>query len=118
MEYTRELFMEKSNQTKANRGLSRSWPFHIILNRKVEPVNHGYAEQAFSNQYNKGIPLGGLDQNGKKWSQAWIYNKPDLSVRTSVVKHSLRFNTSIMKKSIITHIFETTCGYHEAGPCT
>ena len=30
--------------------LSRSWPFHIILNRKVEPVNRGYAEQAFSNQ--------------------------------------------------------------------
>ena len=36
--------------TKANRVLSRSWPFHIILNRKVEPVNRGYAEQAFSNQ--------------------------------------------------------------------
>ena len=47
MEYTRELFMEKS---KANRGLSRSWPFHIILNRKVEPVNRRYAEQALSNQ--------------------------------------------------------------------
>ena len=39
--YTRELFME--SQTNANRGLSRSWPFHIILNRKVEPVNRGYA---------------------------------------------------------------------------
>ena len=38
------------SQTKANRGLSQSWPFHIILNRKVEPVNRGYAEQAFSNQ--------------------------------------------------------------------
>ena len=36
--------------TKANRGLSRSWPFHIMLNRKVKPVNRGYAEQAFSNQ--------------------------------------------------------------------
>ena len=53
-------------------------------------------------------------------------NEPDLSlsVRTSVAKHSLRFNTSIMKwkkkkkKSVITHIFETTRGYHEAGPCT
>ena len=48
-------------------------------------------------------------------------NEPDLSVRTSVAKHSLRFNTSIVKlkkKSVITHniIFETTCGYHEAGP--
>ena len=50
MEYTRELFMEKSKSQKANRGLSRSWPFHIILNRKVEPVNRGYAEQVFSNQ--------------------------------------------------------------------
>ena len=48
-------------------------------------------------------------------------NEPDLSVRTSVEKHSLRFNTSIVKrkkKSVITHIFETTRGYHEAGPCT
>ena len=23
-----------------------------------------------------------------------------------------------MKKSVIMHIFETTRGYHEAGPCT
>ena len=38
------------SQTKANRGLSRSWPFHIMLNRKVKPVNRGYAEQAFSNR--------------------------------------------------------------------
>ena len=46
-------------------------------------------------------------------------NEPDLSVRTSVVKHSLRFNTNCeMKKSVRTHIFETTRGYHEAGPCT
>ena len=29
---------------------SQRWPFHIILNRKVEPVNCGYVEQAFSNQ--------------------------------------------------------------------
>ena len=43
------IYLWKS-QTKANRGLSRSWPFHIILNRKVEPVNRGYAEQAFSYQ--------------------------------------------------------------------
>ena len=56
MEYTIELFMEKSNQS-----LSRSWPFHIMLNRKVKLVNRGYAEQAFSNQKNKGTPLGGLD---------------------------------------------------------
>ena len=27
--------------------LSWSLPFHITLNRKVEPVNCGYAEQAF-----------------------------------------------------------------------
>ena len=46
---TQENYLWKS-QTKANRGLSRSWPFHITLNRKVEPVNRGYAEQAFSNQ--------------------------------------------------------------------
>ena len=46
---TQENYLWKS-QTKANRELSRSWPFHIILNRKVEPVNRGYAEQAFSNQ--------------------------------------------------------------------
>ena len=48
-------------------------------------------------------------------------NEPDLSVRTSVAKHSLRFNTSIMKLkkvSVITSIFQTTRGYHEAGPCT
>ena len=46
---TQENYLWKS-QTKANRGLSRSCPFHIILNRKVEPVNHGYAEKAFPNQ--------------------------------------------------------------------
>ena len=46
---TQENYLWKS-QTKDNRGLSRSWPFHIILNRKVEPVNRRYAEQAFSNQ--------------------------------------------------------------------
>ena len=45
---TQENYFWKS-QTKANRGLSRNWPFHIILNRKVEPVNRGYVEQAFSN---------------------------------------------------------------------
>ena len=69
MKYTRELLIEKSkiqtkanrglswswpfhiilNRNKANRGLSWSWPFHIILNRKVEPVNHRYVEQAFCN---------------------------------------------------------------------
>ena len=53
-------------------------------------------------------------------------NELDLSVRTFVANHSLRFNTSIMKwkkrkrkrKCVITHIFETTRGYHEAGACT
>ena len=46
---TQENYLWKS-QTKANCGLSRSWPFHITLNRKVELVNRGYTEQAFSNQ--------------------------------------------------------------------
>ena len=60
MEYTRELFMEKSPQK--NRGLTRSWPFHIILNRKVEPVNRGYAEQALSNSPNtKGIEMANVN---------------------------------------------------------
>ena len=48
-------------------------------------------------------------------------NEADLSVRTSVAKHSLRFTKKKKKKkkkSVITHIFETTHGYHEAGPCT
>ena len=44
-----ENYLWKSQQQQ-NRGLTRSWPFHIILNRKVEPVNRGYAEQALSNQ--------------------------------------------------------------------
>ena len=35
---TQENYLWKS-QTKANRGLLQSWPFHIILNRKVKPVN-------------------------------------------------------------------------------
>ena len=46
---TQDNYLWKS-QTKANRGLSQSWPFDIILNRKVEPVNRGYVEQAFSKQ--------------------------------------------------------------------
>ena len=37
----------------------------MMLNRKVKSVSCGYAEQAFSNQKNKGTPLGGLDQNEK-----------------------------------------------------
>ena len=45
-------------------------------------------------------------------------NEPDLSVRRSVVKHSLRFINHEIKKSVITRIFETTHGYHEAGPST
>ena len=55
-----ENYLWKS-QTKANRGLSQSWPFYMMLNRKVKSVSCGYAEQAFSNQKNKGTPLGGLD---------------------------------------------------------
>ena len=46
-------------------GLSRSWPFHIMLNKEVKAVNRGYAEQAFSNQLNKGTPVGGLNRNRK-----------------------------------------------------
>ena len=46
---TQENYLWKS-QTKANCGLSWSWPFHIILNRKVEPVNRRYVEQFFYNQ--------------------------------------------------------------------
>ena len=38
---TQENYLWKS-QTKANRELLQSWPFHIILNRKVKPVNHAY----------------------------------------------------------------------------
>ena len=47
-------------------------------------------------------------------------NEPDLSVRTSVAKHSFEIQhiNHEMKTSVITHIFETTRGYHEAGPCT
>ena len=43
---TQENYLWKS-QTRANRRLSRSLPFHIILNRKVKPVNRRYAEQDF-----------------------------------------------------------------------
>ena len=54
MEYTDKRITDLwKSQTKAkfSRGKSRSWPpFHIIfMNRKVEPVNRGYAERAFSN---------------------------------------------------------------------
>ena len=47
-------------------------------------------------------------------------NKPDLSVRTSVAKHSLSFNTSIMKREKNYNLYntETTHGYHRADPCT
>ena len=46
-------------------------------------------------------------------------NEPDLSVRTSAAKHSLTQHINReMKKGVITHIFETTRGYHEAVPCT
>ena len=56
MEYTREsvkLFIWKS-QTKASRGAG--WPFHIILNRNIEPVNRGYAEQVFLTSKIKELP--------------------------------------------------------------
>ena len=44
-------------------------------------------------------------------------NEPDLSVRISVVKQlKIQHINREMKKSVITHIFETTRGYHEAGP--
>ena len=69
--------------------------FSHNINREVEPVNHGYAEQAFSNQLNNGTPFGGLDQNGKM--EPGSDSKPDLSARTSVAKRSSSFNTSIMK---------------------
>ena len=46
-------------------------------------------------------------------------NEPDLSVRTSVAKQfKIQHINHKMKTSVITHIFETTRGYHEAGPCT
>ena len=47
-------------------------------------------------------------------------NEPDLSVRTSVAKQFKiqHINREMKKESVITHIFETTRGYHEAGPCT
>jgi len=47
-------------------------------------------------------------------------NEPDLSVRMSVAKSSLSFNTSIMKREKCYNLYntETTRGYHRAGPCT
>ena len=47
-------------------------------------------------------------------------NEPDLSVRTSVAKYSLSFNTSIMKREKWYNLYntETTRGYQRAGPCT
>ena len=105
--------MEKLNQSS-----SRSWPFHIILNRKAEPVNRSYTEQAFYNQWNTETPLGGLDQITKM--ELGLDNEPHVSVRTSVLKRSLSFNTSIMKWKNCYNPYntETTRGYHRAGPCT
>ena len=49
-------------------------------------------------------------------------NEPDLvSVRTSQCSETqfkIQHINHEMKKSVITHIFETIRGYHEAGPCT
>ena len=46
-------------------------------------------------------------------------NETDLSVRTSVAKQfKIQHINHEMKKSVISHIFETACGYHEAGPST
>ena len=44
-------------------------------------------------------------------------NEPDLSVRMSVAKSSLSFNTSIMKREFFYNPYntETTHGYHRAG---
>ena len=48
-------------------------------------------------------------------------NEPDLSLSQNICSET-KFKTQHinheMKKSVITHIFETTRGYHEAGPCT
>ena len=46
----RRIINGKVSSAKANGELSRKWPFHIIRSRKTEPVNHGYAEQAFPNR--------------------------------------------------------------------
>ena len=50
-------------------------------------------------------------------------NEPDLLVRKSIAKqfkiqHINREKKKKEKRSVITHIFETTRGYHETGPCT
>ena len=47
-------------------------------------------------------------------------NEPDLSVRASVAKRSLSFNTSVMKREFFYNPYntETARGYHRAGPCT
>ena len=47
-------------------------------------------------------------------------NESDLSVRKSLAKRSLSFNTSIMKREKCYNLYntETTRGYHRAGPCT
>jgi len=47
-------------------------------------------------------------------------NGARLSVRTSVAETQFKIQhiNHEMKTSVITHIFETTRGYHEAGPCT
>ena len=46
-------------------------------------------------------------------------NEPDLSVRAcSETQFKIQHINREMKKGVITHIFETTRGYHEAGPCT
>ena len=45
-------------------------------------------------------------------------NEPDHSVRTSVAKRNLSFNTSIMKREQCYNLYntETTRGYHRVGP--
>ena len=72
-----------------------------MLNRKVKPVNRGYAEQAFSNQQNKGTPLGGLDQNGKM--EPGSDNEPDLSVKTSCSETQFKIQhiNHEMKKKVL-----------------
>ena len=55
---------------------------------------------------------------GEKWSQARITNLTSHSEQCSETQFKIQHINREMKKSVITHIFETTRGYHEAGLCT
>ena len=55
----------------------------------------------------------------KKMEPLGSDNEPDLSVRMSVAKQfKIQHISHEMRKSVISRIFETTRGYHEAGPGT